>query len=51
MEDDEAGIGADLIDEMCRPEYADALLATEGAHMIEEELAAFDVEPDRGLVE
>src|SRR5690349_18490624 len=51
MKDDDARVLAYLVDEMGRPEHRDAALAAEPADVVDEELAAGDIEAHGRLVE
>src|SRR5207302_9198776 len=51
MENDDARLLADFVDEMGRPEDGKAGLPAKPTDMVEQELPAGDVEPDRRLVE
>ena len=51
MQHDHVRILANFVDEVRRPKHGQVLLAAEIAHVIDQELACGDVQPDRGLVQ
>ena len=51
MQHDRLRIGPGLVDQMGRPQHGQALLGAQPADMLQQEAAAFHVEPDRRLIE